>query len=281
MVGRRAGRAWVLAGSVAMLAAPVAAQIVAPSGRTLFADHLLLRTLVRFDAFEAVDDGRDLERWRAVTTGVWGVAPRWTLSGVVPTVQTRSSEPGGAARRRSGTADASIFARYDLYRRTVRSGFTRLSPEFGVKLPTGGAFGTGSTDVSLGLILSHVRDPDWWVADAQATLPGEGDGDLRAGDRWRFDLAYLRRVYPRDAMGTPMVLAVLELNAERAEHSRRGGAAVVESGGDVVFLSPGIQALLSRQWALELSVPVVVAENFHGSGPTPEASVILGARWLF
>lgn len=69
---------------------------------------------------------------------------------------------------------------------------------------------------------------------------------MRAGERLRFDLAYLRRVWPRGRLGIPMTLVVLELNAESTKDSERDGAPVPGTGGDRIFLSPGIEHFVGR-----------------------------------
>lgn len=156
----------------ALLAAgsPIYGQIVAPAGRTLFNEGVLVRTLVRWDSFEDSESGEQLSKLSNVYALVWGARPHLSLSLVAPLVRVTR---GGVSR--SGSADASVFARYDVLRDTVPGGYTRLASELGVKLPTGGVFGSGSTDLIGGLVLSHVRDPDWWIADLQWTLAGTGD----------------------------------------------------------------------------------------------------------
>ena len=257
-------------------ASPAEAQIVAPAGRSLFNEGVLVRTLIRLDTFEESESGDELRRLRNIYALVWGARPHLSLSLVTPLVRTTQ---GGVSKEGSG--DTSVFARYDVLRRTVPGGYTRLAPELGVKLPTGGAFGTGSTDVIGGLVFSHVRDPDWWIADVQLTLPGSGDEQTRAGDRVRFDLAYLRRVLPRGGMGVPMALVALELNAVSVDETRRQGSAVPGTGGDQLFLSPGVEYIVGRRLVLEASIPIPIYERLRGAQPKPEASVILGMRWLF
>lgn len=283
----RVSRLTVLVGAIwaAMALVPVDganAQIVAPGGRTLFNRGVMLRSVLRYDAFEETRAGEDLERWRSINAVVWGAYPHLSLSLVTPLARLERDGPDGRERTvRSGSVDSTIFARYDVLRRDVRAGTTRLAPEIGVKLPTGGTFSTGSTDLIAGLVFTHIRDPDWFVSDIQFTRRGSGDDGLRSGDRFRFDLAYLRRVLPRGGPGEPMTLAVLELNAETAGRSEVGGVSVPDSGGTVVFLSPGIELLLSRRFVVELSLPVPVLVELNGSQPEPEVSAILGIRWLF
>lgn len=261
---------------------PARGQIVAPAGRTLFNEGVLLRSFLRFDTLEVAGSGVDRTVLRSVNAVVWGARPHTSLSLVVPLVRAETAAAGtGREVTRTGTGDASVFARYDVFRQTVPGGYTRLAPELGVKLPTGGAFGTGSTDLVAGLVVSHVRDPDWWIGDVQLTFPGSGDGNLRAGERRRFDLAYLRRVFPRRGMGVPMVLVVLELNGEFAEESTRNGARLAGTGGDLAYLSPGIEYLLGRRLVLEASLPIPIYEDLGEARPDPGVSAILGVRWLF
>ncbi len=129
-----------------------------------------MRSLIRLDTFEKSQGGEEVRRLRNIYALVWGARPHLSLSLMIPLVRTTR---GGASR--AGSADTSVFARYDVLRRTVPGGYTRLAPELGIKLPTGGAFGTGSTDLIGGLVFSHVRDPNWWIVDGQLTLPGSGE----------------------------------------------------------------------------------------------------------
>ena len=269
--------------AVATVDSPAEAQVVAPAGRTLFNEGVLLRSVLRFDTFDEPNPGDDFRRLRNVYALVWGARPHLSLSFVAPVVRTERSAPGGVGRETvaTGTGDATVFARYDVLRRTVPGGYTRLAPELGVKLPTGGTFGTGSTDIVAGLIFSHVRDPDWWITDVQLTLPGTGDEGRRAGNRRRLDLAYLRRVYPRGGLGVPMALLVLELNGESVEQSAQDGATLRGTGGEVLFFSPGFEYIVNRRVVLEASVPIAIYDHLSDARPKPRVSVILGVRWLF
>ncbi len=274
--------ALLLLAMVLSAAAGSKAQIVAPSGRTLFNEGLLVRSVLRLDTFEEPSGGGQLTTLRSVNALVWGVRPHTSLSLVVPVVRTeRPAAGGGSETSTTGAGDASVFARYDVIRRNVPGGYTRLAPELGLKLPTGGVAGTGSTDLVAGLVFSHVRDPDWWIADVQVTSSGSGNDELRAGQRRRFDLAYLRRVRPRGGLGIPMVLLVLELNGESADETRRSGIAVPTTGGEVLFLSPGVEYIVSRRLVLEASLPIPIAQDLGAARPKPKVSAILGMRWLF
>lgn len=250
------------------------AQIVAPGGRTLFNRGVMVRSVVRLDQLSTAEPGARSRRFVANNAVVWGAAPHFSLSFVTPFVVL---DRGGSTT--SGTGDSALFARYDLYRKNVPGGTTRLAPELGVRLPTGGAFGSGSTSYVGSLVFSHVRDPHWLVSDLQLTTSTR-DGALRPGDRWRYDLAYLYRLLPRRAMGVPSVLLVVELNGESAARSHRDGEPVPDSGGELLFFSPGVELIVSRRVVLELSFPLRLAEDLGEAQPRPNSSLLFGVRWL-
>lgn len=78
-----------------------------------------------------------------------------------------------------------------------------------------------------------------------------------------------------------MVLLVLELNGESADETRRSGIAVPTTGGEVLFLSPGVEYIVSRRLVLEASLPIPIAQDLGAARPKPKVSAILGMRWLF
>ncbi len=270
---------------VAGLVLPGAArgQIVAPGGRTLFNRAVMVRSFVRIDNFAEGVPGVRVRRVVNPYAVVWGAYPNLSMTFVAPLVSVESDAPGLPARDFTTTSfgDGFIFARFDLLRKNVRGGFTRLSPEIGLKVPSGGAFGSGSTDPIAALIFSHVRDPHWFIADAEFTYTTTGDGGLWRGNRWNYDLAYLYRVLPRSGLGIPSVMLVLELNGEHVRRSRLNGVQLSDTGGNLLFLSPGIEFIASNRLVLEFSSPIPVGRDLNGSQMKPTSSFIIGFRWLF
>ncbi len=272
-----------LVGGLLLLPAAPQAQIVAPAGRTLFNRAVMVRSSVRLDTFDEKIPGVSVRRVVNPYAVVWGATSRLSLSFVAPlvSVTSDSADLPDLDFRTTGLADSSFFARYDWLRRNVSGGYTRLSPEVGLRVPSGGAFGDGSTDPIGALIFSHVRDPHWLIADTQFTYNRRGDRGFREGNNWRYDVAYLRRILPREGLGVPSVLLVLELNGEHARQSRQNGMELPDTGGDLLFLSPGVEWITSNRLVLEFSIPIAVYRDLRGAQMEPQVSLIAGFRWLF
>lgn len=259
------------------------AQIVAPAGRTLFNRAIMVRSFVRVDNFDRGAAGESMRRIINTYALVWGAYPNLSMSFVAPLVSLRrdSPDPSAVTATRTGFGDGAVFARYDLWRKNVPGGFTRLSPEIGVRLPTGGAFSTGAAQPVGALIFSHVRDPHWLIADAQFTYPTTNDDGVRRGNRWRYDVAYLHRLLPRGGLGNRSLYLVLEMNGEHVRRTLRNGTAVADSGGNLVLLSPGIQFIPNRRFVIEFSLPAPVVRGLNGVQMKPRLSFLAGIRWLF
>lgn len=270
---------------VALLCLPGAlpAQIVAPAGRTLFNHGMMVRSVIRIDNFSEPVPGLRLRRITNSYAFIWGAHTNWNVSVVAPLVSFRSNSNSVPAQDFTTTSfgDGRIFVRYDAWVKNVAGGSTRLSPEIGVKVPSGGTFGTGSTDVIGGLVFSHVRDPHWWIADVEFTKTTTGDGGLRRGNLWEYDLAYLFRVWPRDGMGIPNVMLVLELNGESRDFAQADGIPLSDSGGNLLFFSPGVEYIATNRIVLEFSTPIPIRRDMNGIQPKPSSSFIAGVRWLF
>jgi len=264
------------------LAGTAQAQIVAPAGRTLFNRTVMIRSFVRIDNFAEGVPGRVRTIVNPYAV-VWGAYPNLSLTFVAPLVTLQSESVNDPTRDFTTTsfADGAVFARYDLLRKNVPRGYTRFSPEVGVKIPSGGAFSTGSTDVVGALIFSHWRDPHALIADTQFTFTTTGDDGLRVGNQWNYDVAYLYRLLPREGLGIPALYLVVEMNGAHARRARLNGTKLAASGGDLVFISPGVEFQPTSRLLLEFASPIPVGRDLNGDQLRPTSSFLLGVRWLF
>lgn len=273
----------VLIGGLLCLPFAAQAQIIAPAGRTVFNRTVMLRSFLRIDNFNEPLAGQRVRRFVNPYAVVWGAYPNLNLTFVAPLMVLQNQERSDPAQdfTRTSFADGAIFARYDLFRKNVPRGYTRLSPEVGIKVPSGGAFSTGSIDLLGTLVFSHWRDPHALIADAQFTYTTTNDQGLRMGNQWNYDIAYLHRVLPRRDLGAPTIFLVLEMNGEHTRRSNLSGNPLPDAGGNVVFVSPGIELLPNNRFVLEFSAPIAVVRDLNGSQPQPSVSFLFGVRWVY
>ncbi|MCZ6905474.1 MAG: hypothetical protein O7F56_07400, partial [Acidobacteria bacterium] len=262
------------------------AQIVAPGGRTVFNQAVMLRSFLRLENFSVPGPQARSRAFVNPYAVVWGFRPDWNLTVVVPfvTLDTEQSIRGERTEdTRSGFADAQIFLKYDgLYKKNVRRGFTRLAGEFGVRVPSGrSGFTSNTVDYLFALIFSHVRDRHWLVADSQYLLTRENSGGTNPGNHWNYDFAYLYRLLPWRGFEGKNLFLVGELNGEFFTRNRMQGVSVANSGGNILFFSPGVQFLPTRQIVLEFAAPVPIYRDLNGLQPKPTSTFIMGIRYLF
>src|SRR5262249_40691723 len=131
------------------------------------------------------------------------------------------------------------------------------------------------------LVFSHWRDPHALIVDGQFTYTTTNDKGLRLGNCWNYDLAYLYRLLPLQGLGIPALYVLLEMNGEHVRRANLGGMPLADSGGNLVFLSPGLEFQPSNRLLLEFSAPLPVVRDLNGKQLRPSSSFIAGIRWLF
>ncbi len=259
------------------------AQIVAPAGMTLFNKNVMVRCFMRMDTFNAPVSGLDVRALAFPCALVWGFHRDTNLIVVAPFAVVDVDERVGAKnieQTKAGFTDGLVLIRYDgFYKKNVRAGFTRVGGQFGLKLPTGrSGFTSDAVDTIMTVIFSRVRGRNWLVADSQLTLTTTSESGIKQGKRWNYDLAYLHRL---TTLNERNLFAVLEANGELVGRRRVRGTPTPTSGGQLFFISPGVEFLPSRRLVIEFSVPVPVARNLNGSQLKPTISLIAGFRYLF
>jgi hypothetical protein len=78
----------------------------------------------------------------------------------------------------------------------------------------------------------------------------------------------------------PSLDLVLELNGEWHAEQVTNGIADPNSGGNTIFLSPGLR-LSQDKWSSFVSVGIPVVDDLNGIQSEPNWRIIAGATWLF
>ena len=74
---------------------------------------------------------------------------------------------------------------------------------------------------------------------------------------------------------------MLELNGEYREKNDVDGEQDANTGGDVIFLSPGVRLSSSEQWSLFVSLGKSVYDDFNGRQTDVDYRLVGGLGFVF
>jgi hypothetical protein len=145
--------------------------------------------------------------------------------------------------------------------------------------------GTGSTDYLIGLSYSHSLQRFSVSANMLGTITTAGKfGDTKHefGNALNYDVSGKFRVYPEAfSPQKPQLFFALGVNGEIREREKITGDSVDDSGGNTVYLSPGIQLVLVPHWVIELSYQHAIYHNLNGTQLGETYKAIEGVTYLF
>ncbi|MEE8516349.1 MAG: transporter [Alphaproteobacteria bacterium] len=285
----------------AALAAPVqAGPISFNSALTLSSKEFVFRELFVFEDSGDDPSGQDRDRHALSSLSVlgYGVDETLALFAVVPFHYRRlriTTDGERRTRDATGLGDIRLFGKYTAVRRNWTARAFRLSPFAGIELPTGASdendrFGRLPASVQLG---SGSFDPFGGITATYQTLDYQIDAQLsyqanteannfEFGDVARADISGQLRLLPRKITGgvPGFLYGVLELNLIHGGKNRDNGAAVGNSGGVTLFVTPGLQ-YVTRRWILEAVVQLPVIQNLNGTALEKSHVVRAGIRVNF
>ncbi|MDQ7019657.1 MAG: transporter [Robiginitomaculum sp.] len=225
---------------------------------------------------------RDVTVRAGVSVLGYGVTPKLAVFGVAPLVNI-DREIGTMNRNDTGLGDATVFARYEIYRKDRPGKTIRIAPFAGLTLPTGrtGKTGDGSTDGFAGLIFTAASTN--WNFDSQIkyTVNRRAKGFAR-GDTISADASLQYRLSPNAITVSThgFLYGVMEANLTQLQRDRLGGLINPDSGGTQAFLSPGLQ-YATRRWIAETALKIPVVNDLHGAALAPNYSLITSLRFNF
>ena len=149
-------------------------------------------------------------------------------------------------------------------------------------LPSGLQLGSGSVDVPLGVTFTAFRDRIGFTSDFIYRLNNEADS-FRFGDSANIDLALGYRLFPGSykSFHDKVLNVYLEFNTLLSQGASLNGQEVLDSGGTVAFVSPGVQAVLTPRFLIEAALQIPVPQNLNGSQLAFSATASFGIRLLF
>jgi hypothetical protein len=261
---------------------------------------------------EKTNPGAKEEHWTTELTGFYGISPEFMVLAVVPYKKGKTSgeldttvTPVGfdpaMAGNASGLGDVALMGRYTFYKNENPDTTTVMAGVAGIKFATGRTDaktadnmsyldshlqpGTGSTDYLLGLSWSHSLQRFSLSANLLGTITTEGKfGTTRHqfGNALNYDMTGKYRIAPEAFSPTrPQLFAALGINGEVREREKEDGVTVPDSGGNTVYLSPGLQLVLAPHWVVELSYQRAIYHNLNGTQLGESYKAIGGVTYLF
>lgn len=197
----------------------------------------------------------------------------------------------------SGIGDVSVLGKYRFW----QSGAHQSALLFGVKAPTGRTNveqggerldaehqpGSGAWDGLFGFAVGSKAGPVSLDASALYSLVSEGTQDTDLGDRLAYNLAVSYRI--GGAMHDHRTMMhqhqawdlVLELNGEWMNQQEIAGETEENSGGNTIFLSPGLRYVPNENWSAQVSVGLPVVSNLGKGHTETDYKVTLGLSRAF
>lgn len=245
---------------------------------------------------DPLNSGRSVDEVVVPFVGVYGFTAKSSVLFKVPVIYRDLKTASGAVRSDYGPGDVSIIGKHRFFTHNFKGGTSRISAILGLELPTGDddardslgllpkgiQLGSGSVDFIAGGTYTLQTLDHQFDMDLRYIFNNEANG-FEFGDVFKYNLAYQKRIWPSilpDKGIYSQWNAVLELNGIFESKSELGGNDVANSGGNTVFLSPGIQ-FVSKRSVYELSFLYPVIQNLNGSQIETDYSVALSYRYLF
>ncbi len=229
-------------------------------------------------------------------TGGYGLLPDMDLYVSLPVVSRSSLQIEhhnrlGQVDTYSGLGDLRLTGKYRFWKKQMDAAVL-----IGVKAPTGKVSdidksgdkaepelqpGSGSWDFTAGLAVSRSFWQRWGLASAaQYTYRGEGTGATRLGDIFRWDLGASYALKPLGQNPNLSLVAEFQLQWSGRERSP-GSDKVFDSGGTVLFFSPGISADFTKSFSAFVATPIPVSQDLGGQHVETKYGLLAGASWHF
>ena len=234
----------------------------------------------------------------------YGITSDWAIFTKIPYFnKTLDFSLSGqtVSRKSANFGDPEFFSRMTLMKKNGKGHTFRLAGFAGIKAPIGSdnehdRFGrlpspfqisTGAWDVFGGLVTTW-QTLDFEI-DNQIAYRNNGKANhFEAGEQWTLDSSLQYRLWPSDLaspskkgmLPTGYLYGVIEVNFLSQKTDKYNNSVDKNSGGNTLFLSPGLQYVTQR-WIIEGVIQKPVIQDLNGSALENNYSIRTGFRWNF
>jgi len=271
----------------------LAAPIFGASPRTQFFLGTALRSFGQFEKASGGD--KELKVWTAPAIFSYALATDATLNLVVPYQRRHLETPKGDFDA-DGIGDITLFGKYTFYRRDLPFGRDQLALIGGLELPSGSTstgpglkkapalqLGSGGVDGIVGIAAGTTRS--WYSIEGavRGKINSEAK-DFKFGNVLLYDLYLAYQTYPEWPTPPAQLNLSVEFNGRTfADNECKGECKGIEqnTGGTVLFISPGIQYIVTGNLLFETGVQIPIVKDFPSRRLEPDFTVLFGFRYLF
>ncbi len=282
----------------------LAAQGISPlevgsSGMRIDMRYLSVGTVYQ-DGNKATNANRELETHLTQQYSFfYALANTVSLSALIPIPRRHfeqlSSSGQFVSGNQFGLGDVALLARYKPYVGHGMESTYIVSIAAGVKLPTGRTdghdsqgqlldahvqLGTGSTDVLLGTSGFAAVGRTAFILNLLAGIDREGANGHQFGNTLNYDATVRYGVTPDD-YDSPQLFATISLIGELRGRERQGGIIDGNSGGNVLYVSPGMQLFVTPALTLEISYQQPIIHSLFGEQLGEDYRFVSGIQILF
>ncbi len=284
-----------LSGTGSLSAAPITFNTALPVAKGAFInrEQVIVKRLK--------DDGpmnRDLEVTGILSLIGYGMTPKLAVFTAIPYLNKSldlTIKDQKFSRSSESIGDVRMFARYTLLQQDERSKTFRIAGFGGLKAPTGKdnktdnlgrlpipmQTGSGAWDSFAGLVMTY-QTLDYQI-DSQLNFEKNGRANhFQAGNEIRADISFQYRLFPQQMSSNThsFVYGVMEANLINQKKHRISGESDPDSGGTILYLTPGIQYVTSK-YILEAAVQLPAIEKLHGNALETDYIFTTGFRINF
>jgi hypothetical protein len=256
----------------------VDAGLTPPEDRWIFRTQL--RNMTRKDNASLIISKMQMKMTPIVL--VYGLNPNLTLM-LRQALINKEMTMMGSDTNASGFGDIFVLAKYKVYRLNTPEYTFGITPAFGLEFPTGSeAFTSNTLDLNMGIYFSGRKGASSVDLNAAYTLNGlakYNENSSIPGDEVLVNLA-LSHQFSIDKNAYSTIAPVLELSYKSIMPEMLNSIEVLNTGGTVFYLSPGIK--YTKSWIIiETLFQIPVQQYQKGAQLEHDNGILTGIRLMF
>jgi len=295
------GSASALAAVFMVPASAFAMAINSDVGLTPFKGQWIYRSQLRYTkkADDPTPRDRKLEVFAMPQTLVYGFTEKASVILTIPFLSKEldaTTDGIRASRGDAGLGDLLLLSKYRVYARDYPQATSRFSIVAGTDLPTGQSgdadargklprdlqLGSGSADPLVGSAYTWQSLDDEWDASLTYTFNTTAN-KFEFGDVLTYTVAYQRRIWPVRLPARGLYAQwnlVLEANGQWEQKAKDHARRIDNTGGHLLFLSPGIQ-VATKHVVAEASIQLPVLQHLNGNQVELDFTLVGSIRVTF